>query len=116
MVSDLTPLPISVQALLNPSQVESQRLEFKATWDDKIRDAVVETACAFANDLYNQNGGYIVLGVEQSPDGHLVLPPRGVDQFDLDRLKRTIFAACKAITPDYQPMLFVETYQDRRLR
>ena len=111
----LTPLPMSIQTLLSPSQVESQRLEFKATWDDRIKDAVIESACAFANDLLNLNGGYIVLGLEQDAQGRPVLPPRGVDGLDLDRVMKDVFGACKQISPDYQPIPFLETYQDRQL-
>lgn len=111
----LTPLPMAIQTLLSPSQVESQRLEFKATWDDRIKDAVIESACAFANDLLNLNGGYIVLGLEQDAQGRPVLPPRGVDGLDLDRVMKEVFGACKQLSPDYQPIPFLETYQDRQL-
>lgn len=115
MAPQLLPSPIPVQMLLNPQQTESQRLELKATWDDLIRGAVVRTACAFANDLYNLNGGYIILGIEQDDRGLPVLPARGVDDLDLDRVQREVFGACAAIQPDYQPIPFVETYQERRL-
>lgn len=115
MALELLPSPIPVQMLLNPQQTESQRLELKATWNDLIRGAVVRTACAFANDLYNLNGGYILLGIEQDDRGLPVLPPRGVDDLDLDRVQREVFGACAAIQPDYQPIPFVETYQGRRL-
>jgi ATP-dependent DNA helicase RecG len=114
MAADLLPSPIPVQILLNPAQTESQRLEFKATWNEPIAGSVVKTACAFANDLYNLNGGYIVLGVEEK-DGQPVLPPRGVDDLNLDKVQKELFGACKAIQPDYQPTVFVETYQDRRI-
>lgn len=115
MAPQLLPSPIPVQTLLNPQQTESQRLELKATWDDLIRGAVVRTACAFANDLYNLNGGYILLGIEQDDRGLPVLPARGVDDLDLDRVQREVFGACAQIQPDYQPIPFVEIYQERRL-
>lgn len=55
-------LPVSIHSLLSGREVEWARIEFKTTWDPA---ASLKTICAFANDLDNWGGGYIVLGVEQ---------------------------------------------------
>ena len=56
-------LPFNLEDLLHARTIESQRLEFKATWAGPTKAQVVRTVCAFANDMQNINGGYIVLGI-----------------------------------------------------
>ncbi len=68
-------LPVGLADLIHARSVEDSRREFKATWDQNIKPAVVRTVCAFANDLQNLNGGYIVLGIETDQYGNPVLPP-----------------------------------------
>ncbi|MXY62587.1 MAG: hypothetical protein F4Y87_03960 [Synechococcus sp. SB0665_bin_28] len=56
-------LPINLEDLLACRGVESQRVEFKAGWDPRTTGPqVLRTICAFANDLQNLNGGYVVMG------------------------------------------------------
>jgi len=71
-------LPFNLNDLINLRMIENHRVEFKASWDHKTAAAVVETVCAYANDLLNLNGGYIILGVEEK-NGHPILPPRGLN-------------------------------------
>lgn len=71
-------LPVNLEDLILGRTVESHRLEFKSGWDDFIKDDVVHTVCAFANDMLNLNGGYVILGIEEV-NGRPVLPPRGLD-------------------------------------
>jgi len=88
--------------------VEKQRIEYKATWNKEISEAVMRSICAFANDLFNMNGGYIILGLEEE-NGGPVLPPRGLDDLDIDRIQREITGECKrSIFPEYLPMMFPE--------
>ncbi len=108
-------LPINLDDLILGRVVESHRLEFKSTWDDYIKKAVVHTVCAFGNDLFNLNGGYIVLGIEEE-NGRPVLPPRGIDENLVDDILKQIVGACKGgISPEYLPVLFVEVYQGKTL-
>ena len=59
-------LPINLDALLHCRGVESERVEFKASWNASPTGAqVLRTICAFANDYHNLNGGYIVIGVAE---------------------------------------------------
>ena len=56
-------MPFNLDDVIHRRRIEDNRVEFKATWDDFIKVAVVtRTVCAFANDLLNLNGGYILLG------------------------------------------------------
>lgn len=113
-MAQLSPSPRPIPQLLDLQQSESSRVEFKATWDRYIRDAVVKTVCAFANDLLNWNGGYIVLGIAEA-EGQPVLPPQGLGKLSPAQIQKELFEACKAIRPDYQPQMFLESYEDRPL-
>ena len=107
-------MPFNLDDLIHRRAIEGNRVEFKATWNHPIEPAVVKTACAFANDLLNLNGGYVVLGVEEEA-GRPILPPRGLDDLSLDEVQKEVYGACKRITPDYQPLLFPADYQGKTI-
>lgn len=101
-------LQIDVRQLLSPARGEGVRVEYKSAWDDQTEPSALRTICAFANDVRDYNGGYLVIGVEER-DGLPVLPPRGVPQEEIDRLQRRIIGKIRAaIKPDYIPSVFVE--------
>lgn len=50
-------IPTSIKTLLSGDVVEWARIELKQTWDPA---ASLKTICAFANDLDNWGGGYMV--------------------------------------------------------
>jgi ATP-dependent DNA helicase RecG len=105
-------LPFNLDDLINIRNIEGNRIEFKATWDDQIKEAVVRTVCAFANDLLNLGGGYVVLGVEDE-GGRPILPPRGLEGLNLELLQKRVWEACYFIQPSYQPIQFLASYQDK---
>ncbi len=108
-------LPVKLDDLIHARAVESVRLEFKKTWTEPIRDAVLRTVCAFANDLQGLNGGYIALGVEER-DGRPVFPPHGLDDLDVGQVQKQIRGACNRIDPPYQPAIVApETYMERKI-
>jgi ATP-dependent DNA helicase RecG len=107
-------MPFNLDDLIHRRAIEGNRVEFKATWNHPIESAVVKTVCAFANDLLNLNGGYIVLGVEEE-GGRPILPPRGMDDLDLDEVQKEVYGACHRIRPDYQPILFPGDYQGKAI-
>lgn len=98
-------LPLNLEDLLNGRSIESNRIELKAGWDEQIKASTVRTICAFANDLLNLGGGYVVLGVQEE-GGRAILPPIGLGNLDLDRVQKEIRGACKRIQPDYLPTVF----------
>lgn len=102
-------IPTNIKTLLSGEVVEWARIEFKETWDPA---ASLKTVCAFANDLDNWGGGYIVIGVEEE-DGRPVYPLKGVPAEKLDKYQKEIFAKCKLIRPAYMPIIGVETYQNK---
>ncbi|HEV7507923.1 MAG TPA: ATP-binding protein [Thermoanaerobaculia bacterium] len=103
-------LPLNLDDLLNGRSIESNRIEFKAGWDEQIKTSSVRTICAFANDLLNLGGGYVILGVREE-GGRAVLPPVGLENLDLDRVQKEIRGACKRIQPDYLPTVFPVQYE-----
>ena len=55
-------LPINIDDLLHRRTVESEHIEYKASWNP---ETVLHTLCAFANDFHNLGGGYVVIGVAE---------------------------------------------------
>lgn len=109
----MSQLPFNLDILLHPGRVENERVEFKGTWDDNIKPAVTRTICAFANDLLNLNGGYIILGVDEDDQGRPMLPPRGLRGLNIDRIQREIRGQCARIDPVCTVACFSEIYHDR---
>lgn len=68
-------LPINIEDLLNKQKIESNRIEFKRGWNP---DKIYHTICAFATDLDNTGGGYILVGVEQDENGIAKRPVKGL--------------------------------------
>ena len=108
-------LPLNIDNLIHARSVEDNRREFKASWNDAVKESVVRSVCAFANDLLNLNGGYVILGIDTDDRGHPILPPRGLDHLDLDQIQREIYGQCNRIDPVYQPLVFPETYRDKTI-
>ena len=53
------------------------------------------------------------MGIEEE-EGKPILPPSGFDEREIDRIQREIVAECKGrISPEYLPVLFVESFQER---
>ena len=55
-------IPTNIETLLNGHIVESARLEFKKNWNP---EPILHSICAFANDIDNWGGGYILIGVDE---------------------------------------------------
>ncbi len=97
-------LPINIEDLLNKQRVESNRIEFKEGWNPT---SIYHSICAFANDIDNLGGGYIVVGVEEK-DGMAVRPVKGVQEDRLDKIQREILQYNQLIEPMYAPRVSVE--------
>ena len=93
-------LPIAVDRLVQGNVVESTRIEFKGGFNP---NPIMHTVCAFANDIDNIGGGYIVIGVDEK-NGRPVLPPRGIDPSEIDATLQQLLNLCHLIEPLYQPV------------
>ena len=100
-------IPISIDNLINRRIVESSRIEFKSDWNP---EPVLHTICAFANDIDNMGGGYIVLGVEEK-DGQPVFPIKGIDPARIDGIMKDLRNKCHFIEPLYEPVVQPFQYQ-----
>lgn len=61
-------LIIKIDDLLKVHRVEKQRIEFKASWNTGGTSwQILHSITAFGNYFLNDNGGYIVIGVEDGP-------------------------------------------------
>ena len=108
-----TILPINLDDLLHCRGVESERVEFKESWNvHHTGPQVVRTICAFANDYHNLNGGYVAIGVGER-HGCAELPPAGLSVDDLDAAQKWLRGRCSALDPPYFPVLSPETVGDR---
>ncbi len=106
-------LPINMDDLLHGRGVESERVECKASWDPNTTGfQTLRTICAFANDHHNLNGGYIIVGVEESA-GRILLPPRGLSEEDVSAAQRWLRGQCRRLDPPYQPILSPERVEGR---
>ena len=106
-------LPINLDDLVHCRGVESERVEFKRSWDPcRTGPQVLRTICAFANDYHNLNGGYVAIGIEERA-GRAVLPPCGLSAETVETAKRWIRGQCNRLDPVYQPILSPETVDDR---
>lgn len=103
-------IPTNIKTLLSGNVVEWARIEFKETWD---AEASLKTVCAFANDLDNWGGGYIVIGIAES-NGHPVYPLKGVPVDKIDFYQKNIFAKCKLIRPAYMPIVEIVEYENKK--
>ena len=117
-------LTISVDDLLKVQGVEKQRVEFKKTWrNDRDQPEgtywqVLHTICAFANDIYNDNGGYIIVGVEEdnAKKRQALLPPCGISEADMGSIQEQIVKACKVhIKPDVHPIISPEIVGEKHI-
>ncbi len=102
-------IPTTIHTLLSGNVVEWARIEFKTTWDP---EASLKTITAFANDIDNWGGGYIIIGVKEQ-DGIPVKPYVGVPANTLDAWQKDIYEKCKLIRPAYTPIIGVDEIDDK---
>lgn len=93
-------LPINIEDLVHGRTIEWERLEFKQGWNPK---EVLHTMCAFANDIHNWGGGYVVAGVAET-NGQPVLPPAGLQAHQIDSIQKKIVELAHKVNPNYFPI------------
>ena len=94
-------IPVNIDDLVNLRTVESTRVEFKADFNP---NPIIHTICAFANDIDNIGGGYLVIGVEER-DGSPVFPLKGIEQERIDDILKRLVGLCHCIEPLYNPVV-----------
>lgn len=92
-------IPVSIEKLLNENIVEWARIEFKEGWNP---DSTLKTISAFANDIDNWGGGYIIIGVKEE-NGKIIKPITGLNEESVDHIQKEILKYCKYLKPNYVP-------------
>lgn len=90
-------LPINIEDLLNRRKIESNRIEFKTSWNP---DKIYHTICSFATDLENTGGGYIIVGVEEE-NGIAKRPVKGISENEIDNILKDMVGYDAKISPAY---------------
>ena len=91
-------LPVNIEDLIKGAIVETERIEYKEGWNP---ESVMHSMCAFANDINNLGGGYIIIGIAQDETGQPVLPPNGVSKAKLDTIQKELLELSNKIIPHY---------------
>lgn len=93
-------LPINIEELLHGNTVEWDRIELKKGWNP---EDVIHSLCAYANDINNWDGGYIIIGVEEE-NGKAKLPPIGLQIQELDAIQKRLIELAHKLSPVYIPV------------
>ncbi len=105
-------LPVNIEKLISGKTVEWERLEFKKSWNP---EAVMHTMCAFANDINDWDGGYIIIGIAED-NGRPVLPPEGLEPEQLDSIQKKVIELCnRHMQPHYRPIIEPEAYEGKNI-
>lgn len=104
-------IPIDINKLLEENIVEWARIEFKEGWNP---DTTLKTISAFANDIDNWGGGYIVIGAKEC-SCQISRPIKGIHSEDIENIQKEILRYCKFLKPSYIPMLQPVTYEGANL-
>ncbi|MBS0654700.1 MAG: putative DNA binding domain-containing protein [Verrucomicrobia bacterium] len=107
----MTALPINVDELLRGQIVEWERLEFKKGWNP---EETIRTICAFANDISNWGGGYLVVGVEED-NGQPIFPPIGISANKVDEIQKELVNLCYRLRPNYHPIVAPVIFQEKMI-
>jgi ATP-dependent DNA helicase RecG len=99
-------LPINVKDLIERKVVENTRVEYKGGWNP---EPIIQSICAFANDIENVGGGYIIVGLE-SEDGIPKFPSERIKRTDIDKINQDLLNKCNLIEPRYFPVTEAAEY------
>ena len=102
-------LPINIEQLFDGATVEWERIEYKKGWNP---NEIMHTVSAFANDINNWGGGYIIIGVEDN-NGKPILPPYGVNEDTVDKIQKELLNYCNLLKPTYFPIVVPIIYKDK---
>lgn len=91
------------------SSRESERVEWKENGDDKnVVNSIVKTISAFANDIANFGGGYVVCGAKESKDefGFPKVLYNGLSSEKLKEIEGKVLQHCRDyISPSLAPIV-----------
>jgi predicted HTH transcriptional regulator len=87
---------------------ESEKVEWKESGDDKdVAKSIVKTISAFANDISNMGGGYVVCGAKETKDefGFQKVIYTGLSSDKLKEIEGKVLAYCRDnVSPSISPI------------
>lgn len=104
-------LPVNIEDIINGTTVEWERVEFKSGWNP---NEIMHSITAFANDINNWGGGYVVIGIEEV-NGKPILPPLGLDEQIVDKIQKELLNYCYVLKPNYFPIVEPVIFRDKRI-
>ena len=88
---------------------ESEKVEWKENGDDKdVVKGIVKTISAFANDIANMGGGYVVCGAKETKDefGFPKVVYTGLSSNQLEEIEGRVLAHCRNnVSPSLSPLI-----------
>ena len=104
-------LPISIDSLIRQQIVENSRIDYKRDWNP---EDIVHSICAFANDIDNWGGGYIIVGIEEQ-NGMPKLPITGLNKDSIDAINKEHLQYCNLIDPRYLPVVEQTQFEGKEI-
>jgi len=106
-------LSLNIEDLLNKQKIESNRIEFKKGWNPS---SIYHSVCAFANDLDELGGGYILVGVDtDEKSGMAIRPVDGIAIDQIDGMLQEMVGYNNKIAPYYMPRTSVEDVDGKKV-
>ena len=106
-------LAVNIEDLLNKQKIESNRIEFKKGWNPA---SIYHSVCAFANDIDDLGGGYIIVGVDTEEDSGLAIRPvEGIPIEQIDGILQEMVGFNNKMSPYYLPRTSVEEVDGKRV-
>ncbi len=106
-------LAININDLLDKQKIESNRIEFKKGWNP---GSIYHSICAFANDLDDLGGGYIIVGVDtDDKTGMAIRPVEGVPMEKIDGILQEMVGYNNKMAPYYLPRTSVEDVDGKQV-
>ena len=100
-------IPVNIDELIRQRTVESTRIEYKEGFNP---EPIIRTICAFANDIDNIGGGYIIIGIEEE-NGAPRFPVKGIPKDSIDSILKKLREYCHFIEPLYEPVVEPMLYE-----
>ena len=104
-------IPIGIRRLSQLLRAGSDIAEVMA---EPEHSALLHAICAFANDIRNAGGGYIVLGAEPVPETHDIRI-QGIVAGHAETLLRNVREISRLIIPFYEPKAEAVMHEGKRL-
>ena len=107
----LMALPISIESLIRQQIVENTRIDYKKDWNP---EDIIHSICAFANDIDNWGGGYIIIGIEEI-NGMPKFPVSGLQKDSIDAINKELLQYCNLVDPRYLPVVEQTQFEGKEI-